>query len=642
MNLPDPSQLPDSTSDGPETWREAFGKLATTTSTAQQMIENTTSDRSMLEDIYNKRIAKIADLTGQTLENPIRSEIGVPGFLQPPFRQAYAQNEDAFNKRVQTLSDQHPELQPQFQSLVGGVDDEMNRQRREAEQASGVAATSPDLDPISRFTAQMAGGLAGAARDPFQWQMAIAGGGGSGGGTVGARIGKTMLSEFLLNSGQETVLQIASQPRKKAAGLENGLGDALANIGVAGTFGALFGGTLEAGHALAGLYRMGDDGAAIATRVIEGNPQPGDVETVAKAIGVKLQPEQLDQLNRSFEDRVLDEHMISPDAPPEQQRVFEAALRYAEDPDNHPPPDVVARAIADEQAGQPGFAPARTLTADDYERIYGGDPDAIDDLQGVMQSESLDDAARMIDDQTRSPSAETVAPALAADTAPDVVAESAPPAPSTIIEDKGDTVLLKSASGDAHISVKREDGNLTIGMTSVSKASRGQGKARQLYEDAVRLADEEGGALRSDIVVSNDATRVYDSLARRGYDVRRNPDAVKTERGWIAPDRPGEKWVYEVRPRPDPAATVDPIAGQTIRPRAVAEPSDAEAMRLAEEQAGALAEPAIDANGNPQTLFDYIPITDRDGNVRLVSTSEALEIADQSNILADLLEVCQV
>ncbi len=627
MNFIDPAQLKDATSDGPQTWGEAFGTLAATTSTAQQMIENTNSDRNVLQDIYARRIARIEQITGQKLENPMtRSEIGVPGFLQPTDRANFGVYEDQFNQRVTKLQDQYPQLAT---ALPETVDDEKNRMLRDAEKASSAAAADPTLDPISHFTAQLLGGLRGAAHDPFQWQAAILGGGGSTGGTVAGRIGKTMLTEGLMNGGQEAVLQAASQERKKAAGLEYGLNDALANVGIAATFGALFGGTVEGGAALAKIYRMGDGGAEAATRVLDGNPLPGDVERVSKAVGVDLTPERVEQLNRSFEDRVLDEHMISPDAPPEQQRIFEAALRYAEDPDNHPPPDVVERAIADEQAG-----PARTLTADDYERIYGGDPDAIDDLQGVMQSESLDDAARIIDDQTRSPSAETVAP--------DLVAESAAPTPSTVIEDRGDTVLLKSEAGDAHISVKREDGNLKIGMTSVSKASRGQGKARQLYEDAVRLADEEGGVLRSDIVVSNDATRVYDSLARRGYDVRRNPDAVKTERGWIAPDRPGEKWVYEVRPRPDPTATVDPIAGQTIRPRAVLEPSDAEAMRLAEEQAGALAEPAIDANGNPQTLFDYIPITDRDGNVRLVSASEALEIADQGNILADLLEVCQV
>jgi len=376
---------------------------------------------------------------------------------------------------------------------------------------------------------------------------------------------------------------------------------------------------------------MGDGGAEIATRVLEGKPQPGDVESMARAMGVELQPEQLQQLNRSFEERVLDDHIVGADASPDQQRVFEAAKRYAEDPDNNPPPEVVERAIADEQLG-----PARTLTADDYERIYGGDPNAIDDLRGVMQAESLEDAARIIDDQTRQPSQETVAASAPATIEPEPVARS------TIVQDNGDMIMLKSREGDANLSIRRDGQNLKVGITSVSKASRGQGKARQLYEEAVRLADENGGVLRSDISVSNDALRVYNSLSRRGYDVRRNPDAVRTEKGWIAPDQPGQNWVFEVRPRPDPNAVIDPLEGQAIRPRLAAEPTDAEAMRIAEEQAGAIGEPVIDANGNPQSLFDYIPIVDRDGNVRLVSPSEALEIADQGNILADLLEVCQV
>ncbi|WFS02217.1 hypothetical protein [Rhizobium tumorigenes] len=688
MNFADPANLPNSTSEGPEDWSDKFSKLASTTSDAQQLIENTNSDRTILETIYDRRIKSIAELTGQTLENPIHSLPGVPAFLQPRDRPLYALYEQRFAKQAQAIGDQHPELGPQFQSLTSGVDDEMNQMRRDAEKAASNASNDPTLDPISGFAAKLAGGLAGAARDPFQWQMAVMGGGGSGGATVMGRIGKTMLQEGLLNGGQEAVLQAASQERKKAAGLEYGMKDALTNVGVAATFGALFGGTIEGGHALAKIYGMGAGGAEAAARVMDGAPQPGDVEMVAKAMNVDLHPDQVSMLNRSFEDKMLDETFFPTDPTPEQGRVVEAALRHAEDPDNFPPPEIVERAIADEQAG-----PARTLSADDYERIYGGDPDAIDNLHGVMQAESLDDAARLIDDQTRSPSAETVAP----DQVFDAYHGTSSVFSEFSREHLGANTGAKSAEKafffakspeTAHSYFRDNKLHMDDGQVDPEQfpllspeAKDAIRQAQSYHEDAVdygRAGDDDGYVRYSDLADQHwkEAWAIAEQDLAHGNNIHavrlrmKNP-LVKDFEGKpfrdesyaevidraIAEGHDGVVFrntfdggpvddIYavldpsQIRSRYEPL--VDPLEGQTIRPANAAEPVDDAAMRSAEEQAGEIVNPVIDADGNPQSLLDFIPIQDRDGNVRLVSTAQALEIADQGNRFADLLEACKL
>ncbi|KAA3526128.1 hypothetical protein GOZ80_14075 [Agrobacterium vitis] len=496
MRLATLDDLPKQVSDGPESWSEAFGKLATATDIVTTTVDNMNADDAGLERAYDDRIAKIRDITGQTLDNPMRvpSEADMQAITATQMllgeaggdmvngnwiRPDYAKSkEEEFNTKAQALAEQYPAVN---EVLSGSIADVKNRQMREAERQQQLAASSPELGAVGGFMAQIVGGLKGAARDPAQWRMAMLGAGASEGATVAARIGRTMMTEALLNGGQEAVLQAASQQRRRDAGLEYGMESALKNIGVSAVFGSLFGGTVQGAGELARIYRMGDGGAEIAARVLDGNPQPGDVEALAKAMNVELSPEKLDLLNRSFEDKVLDEVMIAPDAPPEQHRVLDAAMRYAEDPDNHPPPEIVERMLADEQAG-----PLRTLSADEYERAYGGDANAIDDIRDTFFGEDAGQATRQIDEAT------------------------------------------------------------------------------QKFEQ------------------------------------------------------------------------------QRIKPEQVSEPMDDQAMSLAEAQAGEIVEPRVDANGNPESVFEYLPFEDGDGNQTWVSPREALDIADEPNFFADLMEACKL
>jgi len=579
---------------------------------------------------------------------------------------------------------------------------------KDAERQQQIATESPALGTGGRLLAQVLGGLKGAARDPLQWQMAVAGGGPGNAVTTAGRIGRTMLSEGLLNGGQELVLQAASQERKEKAGLQHGMGDMLANAGIAATFGALFGGSMQGGAELARIYKLGKGGEAVAARVIDGKPEPGDVEVLSKAMGIELGPDKLAMINRSFEERVLDDVMISPDASPDQVRVLEAAIRHAEDPDMHPPPDVVERMIADEKAG-----PARTMSADDYERIYGGDEDAIDDIRDTMFAETDASAARAVQVVD-----EPMQPRSAWDdftsSRPDTFSVFEDADPITRARDLAEEARL--ASIELENSIFGEEAanryrSLLRQERSSSNATADKAAAERSQMEANLTPEQEKALFNSPEETDPDYWRdVADTLS----DFSTNDPKILGENLVLAardfkPDIPWEKANQRQRmaalalqavgsdaqrlgvpldelldrmeaaarkryPDPDdaefmikairddltkaargPAPAAEPVAdipaleylsdpaeGQTIRPQSVAEPLDDAAMRQAETLAGDLVEPEVDVNGNPKNMLDYIPLEDGDGNVRLVSTLEALQLADEGNLLADLMESCKL
>ncbi|PDT80575.1 hypothetical protein [Sinorhizobium sp. BJ1] len=560
IDLIEPSALPKDISDGPETWGEAWTRLAAGDADAGRIIENLNSDQVLMSEIYADRIERIESLTGTRLANPI--EIA-PQARRPMFNLGRSMAAtvpeidptstiEEFDRRTAELASGFP----QIESIVGEtIEAEMGRRRRESQAAAARAAEAPELGALGRFTAHLAGGLAGAARDPNQWQMAAYGGISTAGKTVAGRIGQTMMTEFLLNGGQEAVLQIASQERKRAAGLDHGLQDILANVGIAGTFGALFGGAVQGGAELARILDLGEGGAERAARVIEGRPEPGDVEAVAKAMNVEITPERLDLLNRSFEERVLDDVMVPADADVAQMRVFEAAQRYADDPDNNPPPELIERLVADEEALRTRFSP------DQYERMFAGDQNAIDDIADTFMVDTIDDAARRID----------------------------------AVADRGDALAGP--------------------------------------------VDQIGPAAGSRTVADADA-----AVVERVPEFSDSPAPVEPVRPSAGSARPAARDLVagDQRAPANNRASLDPIQGQTIRPRQTPEPLDDAAEQNADVQAGDIVEPARDVNGNPENFLDFVGVEDGDGNVKIMSTAEALAMADEPDFFADLLEACKL
>ena len=642
IQLPNVTDLPASRSSGPESWGEAWSKAAGATDETMRLIENTNADYYGLEKAYEERIKLIADITGQTLPNPMREAAAVD--LDPDRAammamslggggtafssvdvEGRASREEEFNAKALSLSGKY--RQEIEQVLSTSVEEAHNQVMRDAEKASQEALNSPELGAAGRLGAQLVGGLRGAARDPTQWGMAMFGAGGATSSTVAGRIGKTMLTEALLNGGQELVLQGLSQERKRAAGLEHGMGDMLQNAGVAAVFGSLFGGTIQGGAELARVYHMGKGGPEIAARVLEGNPQPGDIEAMAKAMNVELAPEKLDLINRSFEERVLDDDAVSSDASPAQIEVMQAAERYAADPDNFPPPEIVERMLAEQEAGR-----LLTMRPDDYERIYSGDANAIDDIADTFFGGDFAQAARAVDAPADAP-----------------------------LEIKKTEQLVK---GDDEFIEEFLEGEIRgrSSLTSVEQMRIDKTYAEALGDNVSDLVAKGAVPTPKDLVVY----RGVKGEPRSGDEFVSASFSMKTASRHAENGLPGRYLIRKGTPIYSPRSdmwggeilirqsdldgglgdvaidAVDALGDQVIRPRVVAEPLDDISMRNAEIRAGELAEPARDRNGNPENYFDFMAIEDGDGKVSVVSAREALEMAAEPEFLADLLEACKL
>ncbi|GCA49305.1 hypothetical protein KGO5_01748 [Sinorhizobium sp. KGO-5] len=620
IDLIEPSALPkDSLSEGPESWGEAWTRLVAEDADAGRIIENLNSDQVLMSEIYADRIDRIESLTGTRLPNPVeiaplarrpRFNLGRSMAATVPEIDPTSTIEE-FDRRTAELAGRFP----QIESIVGEtIEAEMGRRRRESQAEAARAAEAPELGALGRFTAHLAGGLAGAARDPNQWQMAAYGGISTAGKTVAGRIGQTMMTEFLLNGGQEAVLQIASQERKRAAGLDHGLQDILANVGIAGTFGALFGGAVQGGAELARILNLGEGGAERAARVIEGRPEPGDVEAVAKAMNIELTPERLDLLNRSFEERVLDDVMMPADADPGQMRVFEAAQRYADDPDNNPPPELVERLVADEEAVRTRFSP------DAYERMFAGDQNAIDDIADTFMVDTIDDAATRID---------AVADRV------DAIAEEVEQLTMSggrRAEGGGDIAIEERWPVEDRQSVRAEQQEFLRSATLEEGSSAANGK--NVMGIAVNSPELEAAFMAGvDDALTGAKPRTLPNRQQQIlYETGTARATAAMADGGLSPGP-----LQVAKP-----ARLDPLQGQTIRPSETPEPLDDAAERIADVQAGDIVEPARDANGNPENFLDFVGVEDGDGNVKIMSTAEALAMADEPEFFADLLEACKL
>ncbi len=183
--------------------------------------------------------------------------------------------------------------------------------------------------------------------------------------------------------------------------------------------------------------------------------------------------------------------------------------------------------------------------------MWGGFTPNLQKKLAAVREETIGETAAISDTNAVNPNSDgQIADTAPAKTDSAAQAELSTQNPEITIEQRDDDILLKRTDGAAHLSVKPVGKDLKIGIASASKAIRGQGKTRALYEEAIRLAGERGGVLRSDMVVSHDATHIYDALKRRGYDVERNPKAENGHRGLISPSAAPDNWVFKVKPKP--------------------------------------------------------------------------------------------
>jgi len=124
------------------------------------------------------------------------------------------------------------------------------------------------------------------------------------------------------------------------------------------------------------------------------------------------------------------------------------------------------------------------------------------------------------------------------------------------------------------------NGRLKADLSFVDDALKGQGIGGDMYRRAVDESHARGFDFASDIEVSPDAQRVYQSLAREGYQVTRNPRSV-------AEARPGGEYLVSNH---GPVFTVKPGTGAAKRQavQRAAEAMGEDITKLADQPLGGL------------------------------------------------------
>ena len=75
------------------------------------------------------------------------------------------------------------------------------------------------------------------------------------------------------------------------------------------------------------------------------------------------------------------------------------------------------------------------------------------------------------------------------------------------------------------------DGAINISMVIVYSKHKNKGYGLRLYTELMEEARNQRMDVRSDTVVKSGAANIYAALRKRGYDVRKNPDARTDEDG---------------------------------------------------------------------------------------------------------------
>jgi len=122
-------------------------------------------------------------------------------------------------------------------------------------------------------------------------------------------------------------------------------------------------------------------------------------------------------------------------------------------------------------------------------------------------------------------------------------------------------------AGRITAAVDHDNGLVGVGGAYVQDALQGQGYGKALYKAAVDHAHGLGYPLTSDMSVSSKAARMYEGMARRGYDVEKLPGSTKWHAskdrwGWDAPDgHQGQRGVFTVNmpPRASGGPVNDPF-----------------------------------------------------------------------------------
>jgi hypothetical protein len=312
--------------------------------------DNTTAFDAAEKEAYARRIRAIHEATGVMIDNPAlkpESTVGPNGQRTIRKRQDV---EAEFRQALFDIAEAHPE----HASAIGldrPIREDAFAVMREAEarfaDAAGAAASLPAW---RRYANVLGGGFAGMMRDPVQVATLFAGGPISTGRSVGLRIAETMLTEAAVNAGVEALIQASGQAFRREAGVENGWGPALEQVGLAALFGGGAGGLIAGGgEVFRALGRSAPEGAL--ERIAAGEALPEDVPALADALGLVPDPETMRTAALAAEQADLDRAAFgSPPeglSPPEASQAAADAVRAIDNP-----PDIMPSADTAERLAQ--------------------------------------------------------------------------------------------------------------------------------------------------------------------------------------------------------------------------------------------------------------------------------------------------
>ena len=190
----------------------------------------------------------------------------------------------------------------------------------------------------------------------------------------------------------------------------------------------------------------------------------------------------------------------------------------------------------------------------------GGDAQSEPEIIPRGAAEREGEAARRNSQEVRTyggqPANQDLAEVMSSNVPDNIIAKS-PPASAPDFENLGQPLVSHEARPDGtHVfsspngtttAVRLPDGSLKITGSTTSKAARGTGEGTARIEAAADFAHKSGDPVVSDNEVSGPEQKVYDSLKRKGLDVRVNPHA--TDRGTGVKKSASElKGVYEIHP----------------------------------------------------------------------------------------------
>ncbi|EKF43332.1 hypothetical protein NA8A_04853 [Nitratireductor indicus C115] len=223
-------------------------------------VDNFNAAQTSLDRAYEDRIARVKAETGIVLENPLRTAesrftrqkdmnevspirksklFGGPGEQgRDPYQILLDQEQKRFSDRLAEIAAQHPDKAALIGSEIS-VEDDAKRlaQKAEGDLLSAITAR----DGIGKWGALLAGGMAGAMRDPLQVMTLFAGAGPGTGRSIAARILSIASKEALVNGATEALFQPTVQAWREEAGLPHGLNEAMSNVAFATALGGAFG-----------------------------------------------------------------------------------------------------------------------------------------------------------------------------------------------------------------------------------------------------------------------------------------------------------------------------------------------------------------------------------------------------------------